>query len=414
MVGAVHFLHINPFIVLRVTLLICLTGYGGSIFVPIYADDGVVRGAVASGLGQEVHNNASPSAIRKMLNGEQDPYFKQLSPDEFDAFKSRQYSDMGDLGFDFCIAESGVVVISSIFNIDLLKQGVDAGDLILAVNDKALLDLTDGDIQDVLSIPSGQAVKLDIFHVNRDAKSSLILKTKRALIKTVTGRLIEKHIGYTRISSFLPQTPIDLRKVIEDLEHQAEGKLQGWIIDLRDNPGGDLQAAVDSVDLIMDSGIITTILDGEGKIHNLYYASSGDAARGLPIVLLINPETASAAELFAAALQDNKRALILGNPSFGKDTIQTTHAANGGGAIKRSTARYLTPLGHSISPLGLQPDIVSNDNGSAFVFIFRLMDLSADKNLRCADKAQDNVLIQRDAEINKAVTHLNLTPSFLP
>jgi len=383
---------------------------GGSLFTPVYAHDGVRNEADVSGLDHKKSNNDFLAAVSEMAHGYADPYFEQLSPDELEAYKLRQYSDIGDLGFDYCITDSGSVVITAISNVELLQHGIEAGDSILAVNDVAVNDLTEASIEKALVVPSGQNIKLAFYHAGRGVETSFSLKSKRVLIQTVTGRVIIKRVGYIRISTFLPQTPMDLRKRLDQLVKQAGDGLQGFIIDLRDNSGGSLQAAVDSTDLLLDDGVIATILDRDGKVENLYSASRGDITQSLPIVLLINGNTASAAELFAAALQDNKRALILGTRSFGKDTIQITHELDGGGAIKLTTARYLTPSGQLISFRGIHPDIVSGEQGSILGIIARIMDLSADKKSRCCDKDCEELLTGHDASINKAVNLLKLRP----
>jgi len=344
-----------------------------------------------------------------------DPYFEELSADEFNAFKSKQYSKQGDLGFKYCVSDKGGIVISDVYNADLSKlYGLETGDLILAVNDVDVLDLSNEELEASLNVPPGQLVELKVHLKGHNAAKTLVLQSQRALIQTVTGRVVGERIGYIRLSSFLPQTPMDLRKELAQIEKQTGSRLQGWIFDLRDNLGGNLEAAVESTDLMMDDGIIASILDNGGKVNNLYSASPGDAALGLPIIVLINNHTASAAELMVAALKDNKRALILGSRSFGKDTIQTTHELQNGGAIKRTTARYLTPLSQSISLLGIQPDIVSSDQGSPLDFIARLTDCwSAEKKIKCADQGEE-ALIEHDATIKKAVYLLKSNSLILP
>jgi len=344
-----------------------------------------------------------------------DPYFEELSADEFNAFKSKQYSKQGELGFKYCVTDNGSIIISDVYNADLSRlYGLEMGDLILAVNDVDVLELSSEAIEASLNVPPGQLVELKVHLKGHNAAKTLVLESQRALIQTVTGRVVDERIGYICLSSFLPQTPVDLRKELARIEKQTGSRLQGWIFDVSDNLGGNLEAAVESADLMMDDGIIASILDNDGKVKNLYSASPGDASLGLPIIVLINNHTASAAELMVAALKDNKRALIFGARSFGKDTIQTTHELQNGGAIKRTTARYLTPLSQSISLLGIQPDIVSSDQGSPLDFIARLTDCwSAEKKIKCADQGEE-ALIEHDATIKKAVYLLKSNSLILP
>lgn len=398
---------------LRSIPLISVFGCVFFIFEQSSANDSAVNEVAIPVFEQRAYKSDSLPDMNDIAQRNADPYFEELSADEFNAFKSKQYSKQGELGFKYCVTDKGDIVVSDIYDADLSRlYGLETGDLILAVNDVDVLDLSNEALEASLNAPPGQIVKLKTHHKGIDDAKTLVLESRRALIKTVTGRVVGEQIGYIRLSSFLPQTPMDLRKQLAHIKKQTGSRLQGWIFDLRDNLGGNLEAAVQSADLIMDDGIIASILDNNGKVKNLYSASPGDAALGLPIILLINSHTASAAELMVAALKDNKRALILGTRSFGKDTIQTTHELQNGGAIKLTTARYLTPSGQSISSLGIQPDIVSSDRGSPLDFIVRLMGLSADKKLKCADQEHEEALMEHDATINKAVNLLKLTPSF--
>lgn len=341
-----------------------------------------------------------------------DPYFFHFSSSEYDEFKLRGYSKYGDLGFSFCVNSLGDVVVDSVYSVDpSILYNLETGDLILAVNDTSLLDAQGGSVESALFVPPGETVALTVYHSRKGVEKNLVLESKRSLIKTVFSQVIDDDFGYIVVSSFLPQTPVDLKNEMGRVLSEAGSGLRGWVFDLRNNPGGGLQSAVDSADLVLNEGIVSVVVDKKGDIKNLYSASPGDVANNLPIVVLINAATASAAELMVAALQENKRAIIMGQRSFGKDTIQATRELREGGAIKLTTARYLTPMGRSIFSVGIQPDIVvDRQQEPTSNFSQDLLTEFNKKGFECFENNQSKqVLVHNDEVVKEAVDFLRLS-----
>ena len=189
----------------------------------------------------------------------------------------------------------------------------------------------------------------------------LSIEIIRAIIKvnSVKNKTLEKGFGYVRISQFQTKTPQDLTKAIEKLKEDSNGKLNGLVLDLRNNPGGVLSAAVGVSDTFLNDGLIV-YTDGREKDSKLRYtASSGDLLDGAPVVVLVNGGSASASEIVAGAIQDHKRGVIMGTKTFGKGSVQTIQDLPSGGAVKLTTARYFTPSGRSIQAEGIEPDIIT-------------------------------------------------------
>ncbi len=204
--------------------------------------------------------------------------------------------------------------------------------------------------------PAGGTVKLTIRRADREP-FEVTLTRSVIKIKSVKSRL-EGKVGYVRISSFSEQTDVGVREEIENLKKEANGSLQGIVLDLRNNPGGLLTQAVAIADDFLDKGEIVSTRARKPEEAQRFNAKPGDLAEGLPIVLLINGGSASASEIVAGALQDHNRAIVLGTKSFGKGSVQTIIPLSGHGAMRLTTARYYTPSGRSIQAVGIEPDIV--------------------------------------------------------
>ena len=203
----------------------------------------------------------------------------------------------------------------------------------------------------------GTEIVLTVIREGEEAPLKFALTRDIIKVKSVKHRLLEKNYGYLRISSFQSGTGSGLNEAINDLKKENEGQLKGLVLDLRNNPGGVLNAAVEVSDAFLDSGLIVFT---EGRIKNSemrFNAASGDTLNGAPIVVLINGGSASASEIVAGALQDHKRAIIMGEKSFGKGSVQTILPTSNGAAIKLTTARYFTPSGRSIQAEGIEPDV---------------------------------------------------------
>ena len=230
-----------------------------------------------------------------------------------------------------------------------------ASDLIIKLDEKSVKGMT---LNEAVKLMRGKPnTSIDLTIVREGEAKPLVIKITREIIrvKSVKNRMLEPGYGYVRITNFQSRTTTDLLKAISDL--QKESRLKGMILDLRNNPGGVLNGAVGVSDAFIEDGMIVYT---EGRIDDSshrYLATPGDSLNGSPLVVLINGGSASASEIVAGALQDHKRAIILGTKSFGKGSVQTIQELRNGSAVKLTTARYFTPLGRSIQATGIEPDI---------------------------------------------------------
>ena len=293
-------------------------------------------------------------AIRGMLNG-LDPHSAYLDKEQYDELKVGTTGQFGGLGIEVGMENGFVKVISPIDDTPAQKAGVKAGDLIIRLDDKPVKGMSLNDAVKIMRGEPGSPIVLTI--VREGAEQPIKLKLVRDIIKvkSVKSRLLEDGYGYVRLSSFQAKTGESMIEAIEEM--QKKGKLKGLVIDLRNNPGGVLNAAVSVSDAFLEDGLVVYT---DGRIEDAkmkFNASAGDLLEGAPIVVLINAGSASASEIVAGALQDHKRAIIMGEKTFGKGSVQTILPTSSGGAVKLTTARYYTPSGRSIQAEGITPDV---------------------------------------------------------
>ncbi len=296
-------------------------------------------------------------AIRGML-AELDPHSAYLEGEQYKELKEGTTGQFGGLGIEVTMENGFVKVVSPIDDTPAQRAGIQAGDLVVRLDDKPVKGMTLVDAVKIMRGEPGSDIVLTI--IREGEESPLKIKITRAIIKvkSVKNKLLEKGYGYLRISSFQSRTGQNLSDAIVELEKENGGKLEGLVLDLRNNPGGVLNAAVEVSDAFLDKGLIVFT---EGRIKNSemrFNAAPDDVLDGAPIVVLINAGSASASEIVAGALQDHKRAIIMGEKSFGKGSVQTILPTSNGAAVKLTTARYYTPSGRSIQAEGIEPDIV--------------------------------------------------------
>lgn len=312
---------------------------------------------VSSDYVDEVDDKALlEGAISGMLSS-LDPHSAYLPPKNFKAMEEHTKGEFGGLGMEVGMEDGFVKVISPIDDTPAEKAGVMAGDLIIKLGDEPVKGKTLSEAVEIMRGKPGTKIKLTI--VRRGEDAPVILTITRAVIKvkSIKQRMLKDGVGYVRISQFQVRTGRDLMKAVEKLEEENQGELTGLVLDLRNNPGGVLTAAVQVSDAFLDDGLIVYT---EGRIKNSkmrFEAEEGDIVQGKPIVVLVNEGSASASEIVAGALQDQKRAIVVGRTSFGKGSVQTLLPLNNGAAIKVTTARYFTPSGRSIQAEGISPDI---------------------------------------------------------
>lgn len=294
------------------------------------------------------------NAVRGMLAG-LDPHSSYLDKAEYKDLNASTTGKFGGLGIEVQLSNGLVKVVSPIDDTPAAKAGVKAGDLIVKIDDTPVKGLT---LQDAVTKMRGDpGTKIVLTLVRESQPAPLVLELKRDYIKvaSVRGRSIEPGFGYVRISQFTATTGKNLSEELAKLK--KEGELKGLVLDLRNNPGGLLTAAVDVSDEFLNKGAIVSIKGRDADSTRAFDASVGDALDGKPLVVLVNGGSASAAEIVAGALQDQKRGVLIGSKTFGKGSVQTILPLNNDSAIKITTARYYTPSGRSIQAEGIVPDV---------------------------------------------------------
>lgn len=296
-------------------------------------------------------------AIRGMLAG-LDPHSTYLDRESYKELQEGTTGEFGGLGIEVGMENGFVKVIAPIDDTPAKKAGIEAGDLIIKLDDTPVKGLSLNDAISRMRGKPGTDITLTI--IRNGEEKPLVITITRAIIRvnSVRARTLEPGYGYLRISSFQANTGRDLRQELDRLSEENDYKLKGVVMDLRNNPGGVLNAAVEVSDLFLDKGLIVYT---EGRIKNSdlkFNARPLNVVRDLPIVILVNEGSASASEIVAGALQDHDRAVIVGQQTFGKGSVQTILPMADEAAVKLTTARYFTPSGRSIQASGITPDII--------------------------------------------------------
>ena len=294
------------------------------------------------------------TAIAGMLSG-LDPNSVYMNENEYKALKAPA-AEAASPGLVLTTQNSQLKVVSPRDGSPAADAGIKPGDLIFTIDKEPTYDLTLPEIEQKLRGPEGSEVTLML---RRGTGAPIETKLKRASDKltTVSTRVESGDIAYVRVAGFDSQTAGALADAVKQVRQQAGNKLVGFIVDLRNNPGGDFDAAVAVADAFIDKGDITLVKNHKSDNAKRIAATPGDLANALPMVALVNGGTAREAELVAGALQDNHRAVLLGTKTFGEAAIETTIPLNGNGAIKLTTARFVTPSGRAIQGKGLDPDM---------------------------------------------------------
>ena len=295
------------------------------------------------------------NAIRGMLT-ELDPHSNYLLPAQLDDLQVTATGAFGGLGLEVGMEDGFVKVIAPIDDTPAQKAGIESGDLIIKIDNKVVKGLSLGEAVELMRGEKGSSIDLSIVRQGVAQPIELTLIRDEIAVVSVRNHFLEDGYAYLRIAQFRANTGADLRKAL--VRMQAEHSLKGIILDLRNNPGGVLQAAVEVVDTFIDEGLIVYT---EGRIReseSRFQATPGMETIAAPLIVLINGGAASASEIVAGALQDHKRAIVLGTNSFGKGSVQTVVTLPGDYGMKLTTALYYTPSGRSIQAEGIVPDIV--------------------------------------------------------
>ena len=283
-----------------------------------------------------------------------DEHSRFLDKDDLDDLTEDTSGRFGGIGVEVGVSNGALEIVRPMPNTPADRAGVKAGDIITGVDDYLI---EQGDMAGAMERLRGKPGTALSLHLKRDDQSLTVdLERAQIRINSVRSRMLEPGYGYLRISQFRSGTQSDLNAALEELAAEANGPLEGLVLDLRNNPGGLLQSCVAVSDTFLDSGQIVSTRGRDDELVMNFAATPGDALNGAPIVVLINGGSASAAEIVAGALQDNSRAVLLGTRSFGKGSVQTVMPVDNDRAIKITTALYYTPSGRSIQKQGIKPD----------------------------------------------------------
>jgi carboxyl-terminal processing protease len=319
------------------------------------------------------------NAIKGMLAG-LDPHSSYLNREEFKEMRIGTDGKFGGLGIEVSMENGFVKVIAPIDDTPAQRAGIKAGDIIVRLDDTPVKGMTLNDAVKIMRGEPGTDILLTVVREGEEAPLKITITRDIIRIKSVRGRTLEPGYGYIRISQFQSGTGTSMRKQLSELKKENGGDLKGLVLDLRNNPGGVLNASVSVADAFVKKG---KIVYTEGRVKDsllTFNASPNDLLKDAPIVVLVNGGSASASEIVAGALQDHHRAIIMGTKTFGKGSVQTIMPMNNGAALKITTARYFTPSGRSIQAEGIEPDIKVeqlkiSDNGDAPVSRLREADL---------------------------------------
>ena len=297
------------------------------------------------------------SAINGMLAG-LDPHSSYMDAKSMREMQVQTRGEFGGLGIEVTMEEGLVKVVAPIDDTPAAKAGIMANDIITHIDDKQVQGLTLDQAVEKMRGPANTKTKLKIVRKGQDKPIEVSITRKIIHVSSVRGRLEGDDIGFIRVTQFSEQTSDTLKKAIADLSTQSGNKLRGFIVDLRNNPGGLLDQAISVSDAFLEKGEIVSTRGRVASETQRFNAHAGDLTKGKPIIVLINGGSASASEIVAGALQDHKRATVVGTRSFGKGSVQAIiPLGSGNGALRLTTARYFTPSGRSIQAKGISPDI---------------------------------------------------------
>ena len=305
------------------------------------------------------------SAINGLLQS-LDPYSAYMTPESFEGMQTETSGEFGGLGIEVGMEAGVVKVISPIDNTPASKAGLKAGDYIVKINNTQVQGKTLMQAVDLMRGPVGSSIEITVRR--RGVKKALIFNITREVIQvqSVKSELIDNNIGYIRLTSFNENSSEQIKDKINKLNKKKD--LKGYILDLRNNPGGLLSQAIKISDFFLENGEIVSTRSRQASENRKWFAKKGDLTNGKTLIILINYGSASASEIVAGALKDHKRAIILGENSYGKGSVQSIIPLKNRGAIRLTIAKYYLPSGKSISEVGVTPDIEVAEGSDDFKF----------------------------------------------
>ena len=303
------------------------------------------------------------SAINGLLQS-LDPYSAYLSPEDFEEMQTETSGEFGGLGIEVSMEAGVVKVITPIDDTPASRAGLKAGDYIVKINDVQVQGKTLAEAVELMRGPVGSDIEITVRR--RGVKKAMTFNITREIIQiqSVKSDLIEKNIGYLRLTSFNENSAQQIKKRINELDDNQ--KLKGYILDLRNNPGGLLSQAIKITDYFLNDGEIVSTKSRKSSENRKWFAKKGDITNGKPLIVLINYGSASASEIVAGALKDHKRAIVLGENSYGKGSVQSIIPLRNNGAVRLTIAKYYLPSGSSISEVGVTPDIQIDEESEDF------------------------------------------------
>ena len=309
------------------------------------------------------HSEAMDAAINGVLQS-LDPYSAYMSPEIFKEMQTETSGEFGGLGIEVGMEFGVVKVISPIDNTPAEEAGVKAGDYIVKINDIQVQGKTLTEAVELMRGPVGSTIKITVRR--RGVKKAIIFNITREIIKieSVKSKIIEDTVGYIRLTSFNENSADQIKEKIKELRQNK--KIEKYILDLRNNPGGLLSQAIKISDFFLNNGEIVSTKSRKKKENRKWFARKGDIIDGETLIVLINYGSASAAEIVAGALKDHKRAILIGEKSFGKGSVQSIIPLNNKGAIRLTISKYYLPSGKSISEVGITPDIEIAESSEDF------------------------------------------------
>jgi carboxyl-terminal processing protease len=314
----------------------------------------------------EVDQSRSMDAAINGLLQSLDPYSAYMTPESFEGMQTETSGEFGGLGIEVSMEAGVVKVISPIDNTPASKAGLKAGDYIVKINNVQVQGKSLMEAVDLMRGPVGSSIEITVRR--RGVKKALIFDITREVIQvqSVKSELIDNNIGYIRLTSFNENSSDQIKEKIKKLNKIKD--LKGYILDLRNNPGGLLSQAIKISDFFLENGEIVSTKSRKVSENRKWFAKKGDLTKGKALIVLINYGSASASEIVAGALKDHKRAIILGENSYGKGSVQSIIPLKNRGAIRLTIAKYYLPSGKSISEVGVTPDIEVVENSDSFKF----------------------------------------------
>jgi len=307
----------------------------------------------------EVMDSAINGVLRSL-----DPYSSYMTPEVFEDMQTETSGEFGGLGIEVSMEAGVVKVITPIDDTPAARAGVKAGDYIVRINGEQVQGKSLMEAVNLMRGPVGSPIEITIRRKNLKRAKKIKIIREIIEIQSVVSRLIENEIGYLRLRSFNENSGDQLKKQISSLEKNK--KLVGYILDLRNNPGGLLSQAVKISDFFLNDGEIVTTKGRKSRENRKFFAKKGDKIKGKPLIVLINNGSASASEIVAGALQDQKRAILLGEKTYGKGSVQSIIPLKNKGAVRLTISKYFLPSGKSISEIGVTPDIKIEEKGEEF------------------------------------------------